>query len=132
MDEIKQIIIMRKDLNMRKGKIAAQACHASLAIFFKRMYRPLEDYKPNTYSIDMTPEMVEWKEGIFKKIVVYVNSEEELLEVYENANKAGLPTSIIKDKGHTEFHGVETTTCIAIGPARKSELDKITGHLPLY
>lgn len=136
MDEVKQVIVVRKDLNMRKGKIAAQACHASLAVFFENMHHPMyvdeDEYPYYQYIIDLTPEMHEWKQGIFKKICVYVNSEEELLDVIQAAEDAGLPCSLITDQGHTEFHGVPTITCGAVGPARSSALDSITGHLPLY
>jgi PTH2 family peptidyl-tRNA hydrolase len=142
--DTKQVIVMRKDLNMRKGKIAAQAAHASLAVFFERMNHPYfideeeaaqsEYYdKPcYQYIADLTPAMHHWKENSFTKVCVYVNSEEELREVLENAEKAGLPTSLITDNGTTEFGGVKTVTCGAIGPAKVEDIDPITGHLPLY
>ena len=146
LDEVRQVIVVRKDLNMRKGKIGAQCAHASLAVFFERMHHPyhIDELEANgsehyskigecyQYIIDLSPEMHEWKEGIFKKIVVYVTSEEELLAVYDKARSLSLPCSLIQDQGHTEFHGVPTYTTCAIGPARKSILDVVTGELPLY
>ena len=128
-DKIQQVLVVRADLKMRKGKCAAQCSHASMGIFFKLMER-VEG--TNDFHLTMTPEMVAWKEGIFTKICVYVNSEEELLKVYKQAEEDGLPCILITDRGLTEFHGVPTNTCVAIGPARKSKLDPITGHLPLY
>lgn len=135
-DKIQQVIVVRADLKMRKGKIAAQSSHSSMAIFFKLMERYVDpvtrEAAPNTFCLTMTDDMVAWKEGSFTKICVYVNSEEELMDVYGQAEAAGLPCALITDNGLTEFHGVKTRTCIAIGPAKKSDLDPITGHLPLY
>lgn len=128
-DPIRQMLIVRKDLRVRRGKEISQNCHASLGIFFRRMERIGDT---NEYRIVMTDDMVAWKEGIFTKICVSVNSEAELLEVYAKAEAAGLPCILIEDRGLTEFHGVLTRTCVAIGPAKKSELDPITGNLPLY
>ena len=131
---IKQVIVVRKDLNMRKGKIAAQSCHASLKIFFDRMERYYNslDMETDTFMCHMTPDMVEWKEGAFTKICLYVNSEEELLDIVRLSKQAGLPTALITDSGKTEFNGVPTNTCCAIGPAMASKIDVITGELNLY
>jgi len=139
MSEVKQVIVIRKDLNMRKGKIAAQAAHASMAVLLDRMgvkyyYHRLEDdtaygHEDWILSVDRDSPMWEWLNGPFTKIVVYVDSEEELLNVYDKA--AGLPRSLIRDKGFTEFHGVLTYTAVAIGPHYSEDVDKITGDLPL-
>jgi PTH2 family peptidyl-tRNA hydrolase len=128
-DPVRQVLVMRKDLKVRRGKEISQACHGAVGIFFRRMERVGET---NEYRIVMTDDMVAWKEGIFAKICLQVNSEAELLEVYAKAEAAGLPCILIEDRGLTEFHGELTRTCVAIGPARKSVLDPITGDLPLY
>ena len=114
--DYKQIIVMRKDLGMRKGKMIAQGAHASMAAYLK-----------DPQSLDV----LNWLAGSFAKIAVSVDSEEELLEVYKNAKEAGIITSLITDSGVTEFGGVPTNTCIAVGPAHKNKLEKITGHLKL-
>ena len=124
---VKQVIVVRKDLNMRKGKIGAQSAHASMKVFFD-----IAKVKNNVMEVPLNDEMLEWFNGIFTKIVVYVESEEELLSVYDEAKKAGLPCSLIKDNGLTEFNGVHTYTCVGIGPAEASKIDAITGHLRLY
>ena len=136
---VKQVIVMRKDLKMRKGKIAAQAAHASLKIFFDRMSQVYwgDRESPNSdeeydWVSELTPEMEEWKEGAFTKICLYVNSEEELLEIVRLSKQAGIPTALITDSGRTEFNGVPTNTCCAIGPDFASKIDVITGELPLY
>lgn len=113
---MKQIIVMRKDLNMRTGKMCSQAAHASMKV--------VVDYPDHFY-------VKEWLRGKFTKVAVYVNSEEELFEIMNKAKEAGLITALITDAGRTEFNGVHTNTCIAVGPATREELFPITGHLKL-
>lgn len=143
---IKQVIVMRKDLKMRKGKIAAQAAHASMGAILKMMTvqrDTLEEYQDDNTPVVMewttrtlhlpTEHLVnQWLDGSFTKICVTVNSEEELDEIYAMAEEASLPRCKIIDSGKTEFNGVATKTCCAIGPYRDVEIDKITGELPLY
>lgn len=119
---------MRKDLNMRKGKMVAQGAHASMkAILSKAESRAFE------LSIDLPPKSAikNWIENGYTKICVSVDSEKELLEIYNEAKKAGLMCGLITDAGLTEFNGVPTKTCCAIGPEWSNEIDKITGHLKL-
>ena len=137
---------MRKDLKMRKGKISAQAGHACMKIFFDLMQQLYQDDGSmasfgignkcipveGNFEIQMTPEMAHWKNGAFIKICVYVNSDEELLDIVSQAEEAGLPVALITDSGQTEFNGVPTNTCCAIGPDLVEKIDKITGDLPLY
>lgn len=116
MNKLQQVIVMRKDLNMRKGKMIAQACHAST----KAILENLSDSRVET-----------WLSQAFTKICVSVDSEEELLSVYENAKSFNMICALIEDSGLTEFNGVPTLTCCAIGPATKEELQDITGDLKL-
>lgn len=117
--ESKQVIVIRKDLNMRKGKMISQGAHASLKVILDNNHR-LND-----------PPVKEWLEGTFTKICVFVNSEEELLDVYDKASVVSIPCSLIQDAGFTEFHGIPTYTCCAIGPWTSEEIDTITGNLKL-
>jgi PTH2 family peptidyl-tRNA hydrolase len=128
----KQVIVMRKDLNMRKGKIAAQAAHASLGIF-SRVFQCERDPYDGIYSVTFTIEeyVKQWLNSSFAKICVGCDSEDELLELYSQAQIAKLPCILITDNGATEFNNVPTNTCIAIGPWKASEIDRITGHLKL-
>lgn len=122
MSDAKQIIVMRKDLNMRKGKMIAQGAHASLGIFTRIL---------KTVNPDETPDAITyWLETSFAKVCVYVKSEEELLEIYNKVPKE-IPKILITDSGKTEFNNVPTHTCIAIGPWWSDEINKITGELPL-
>lgn len=124
----KQVIVMRKDLGMRKGKMIAQGAHASLKVFLDR--GAASDDR-TTYSFALTPAMALWLGGRFTKVCVYVTSEAALDDVVARARAAGVPVALIVDGGHTEFHGVPTKTCCAVGPAWADEVDAITGELPL-
>ena len=129
---VKQVIILRKDLNMRKGKMVAQGAHASMAVLLNEGSTQQPDGTADSfYIIKMDTDMEEWIEGSFAKICVSVDSEAELLLMYSKAGNAGLPCSLIKDRGFTEFNGKETFTAVAIGPAQAEEIDKITGDLKL-
>jgi PTH2 family peptidyl-tRNA hydrolase len=124
--DTKQVIVIRKDLKMRKGKIAAQAAHASMAFITKRWKK-----NKGVYKFIPTEEIEHWFSNSFAKICVYVESEKDLHKIYQLAIEANIPSSLIKDSGRTEFHGIPTYTCCAIGPAEVSKIDKITGALPL-
>lgn len=123
----KQVIVVRKDLNMRKGKIGAQAAHASLSAVLS-----MGTKTKDSVVLKLTEAAKEWLSSGSKKICVYVNSEEELLAVYEKARATGATCSLITDRGDTEFRGVPTKTCCAIGPGFSSDIDQVTGSLPLY
>jgi PTH2 family peptidyl-tRNA hydrolase len=132
----KQIIVMRKDLNMRKGKMIAQGAHASLAAILNQGHYIVGNDRINgevttEFKLSVDSRMKDWLMGNFKKVCVYVNSEEELLALYEKAKAAGIITSLITDSGLTEFHGVPTNTCIAVGPDFEDKINEITGDLPL-
>jgi len=130
MGNVKQVIIMRKDLNMRKGKMIAQGSHASLGVILNMMKKKQFFYDTVlSLHINKDTPIEKWMNGSFTKISLSVNSEEELMEIYEKAKD--LPRILIEDKGLTEFNGVVTKTCIAIGPALSSDIDKITGNLKL-
>lgn len=122
----KQVIVIRKDLNMRKGKMVAQGAHASMAAILS--IAVLSDTGLN---IPNDPRIQDWLRGKFTKVCVSVNSENELLALHEQAKVAGLLTALIQDSGLTEFGGVATYTAVAIGPDLKSTVDSITGNLPL-
>lgn len=124
----KQVIVMRKDLNMRKGKMIAQGAHASLRVI---LLAGRADAEGMTYSIAMTEPMAAWLTGRFTKVCVSVDSEAALDDVVARAEAAGVPVALITDAGATEFHGVPTKTCCAIGPAWLEDVDAITGGLSL-
>lgn len=118
--EIKQVICIRNDLNMRKGKMCAQAAHAAI------------QFLVNPVLYDQSPSRIEmnWLVQGMTKICVRVDSEEELLDIFNKARDAKLEVHLITDAGLTEFKE-PTKTCLAIGPDRAQEIDKITGELKL-
>lgn len=135
--EPKQVIIWRKDLQVRKGKMMAQAAHSTLKLFLDLSHRGViyDDTKGEldkyTFYYKKDSAWDKWLNGRFTKIVVSCDSEQELDELYQKAKDKNLPCSMIVDAGLTEFNGVPTKTCIAIGPAFPDEIDEITKHLKL-
>jgi peptidyl-tRNA hydrolase, PTH2 family len=123
----KQVIVMRKDLNMRKGKMIAQGAHASLKVLLDA--GALGD--DGTFTLATWPSLAAWLGGRFTKVCVSVDSEAALDAIVERARAANVPCALVVDSGATEFHGVPTKTCCAVGPAWTDEVDAITGALPL-
>lgn len=110
--ELKQVIVVRKDLKLGKGKLASQVAHASISAAEKSKWKR------------------EWLKGLQKKSVLKCRDLNELMEIYENAKNVGLPAEIIQDAGRTHIPA-GTVTCVGIGPAPEDEIDKITGKLKL-
>lgn len=134
MEDIKQIIVIRKDLNMRKGKMIAQGAHASNMFLFD-CFLALEDYEPILRSIQryeiMNKLLNQWIANGYKKIVLSCNSEEELESIVQATLDSAILAYRVFDSGLTEFHGVKTFTCASLGPANSDKLDPITKNLKL-
>lgn len=125
----KQVIVIRTDLNMRKGKMIAQGSHGVLGAILSISKI---DHENKCITIPMNENLKGWLyDGLFTKICVRVDSENELLDVYNKAKNAGLMHCLIEDAGKTEFHGNKTYTVVVVGPAEEEEVNKITGHLKL-
>ncbi len=129
MADIKQVLVVRNDLGMRKGKIGSQCAHASMKVFFDRG-QFLHDW-PDEFDITCTQDMKDWINGDFTKVVLKVESPEEFFDIYNKAVDAELPCAYIVDNGTTVFDGVKTPTVLAIGPAKSELIDVITSHLKL-
>jgi len=123
---IKQVIVMRHDLKMRRGKQIAQGAHASMSFLTRKLQS-----KASICMDDFSPNQQTWIMGSFAKICVRCNSEEELMAIHNKAIEMGLEVQLITDSGRTEFHGQPTRTCLAIGPDEASKIDHVTGHLEL-
>jgi PTH2 family peptidyl-tRNA hydrolase len=127
---VKQVIVMRTDLGMNKGKMIAQGAHAAMDVLLHYFHlTPLGG--AHQEPIGHWGALTAWLEGTYTKVCVRVGSEDELLDLFYAADRNGLPCALITDSGKTVFHGVPTNTCIAIGPADADEIDKITGKLKL-
>lgn len=130
--DYKQVIVLRKDLQMRKGKMVAQGAHASMAVFTRG---PGTRFVAGPQGLEMRvlldDSAAAWLTGRFRKICVSADSEAELLSLHQRALDAGLPCALIQDSGITEFGGVPTYTALAIGPGPNERIDPLTGGLKL-
>ena len=115
MQRIKQVMVMREDLGMSPGKLAAQTAHASLA----------------AYEVADKDHIDAWRRAGTTKVVLGIYGEYHLMNLYKKAVSHYLPVSIICDEGRTEVEP-GTITGIGIGPAPVEEIDEITGLLQLY
>lgn len=115
--EFKQVIAVRTDIKMGKGKLAVQVAHAAVDASSIARSRNRAWYD-------------KWKAGGQAKVAVKAGSLEELYGLKNLAEKLDLPTAIIEDRGLTQLEP-GTTTCLAIGPAPSSLIDKVTGNLKL-
>ncbi|MFB5611654.1 MAG: peptidyl-tRNA hydrolase Pth2 [Nitrosopumilaceae archaeon] len=116
MANIKQVIAVRTDLDMGKGKIAAQVGHACV-LGAENVRKSHPDW------------FEEWWGGQ-EKVVVKVGSMKELEKIKQDAISLDVPWSEVSDAGHTQLPP-GTTTCISLGPAPENLIDKITGDLKL-
>lgn len=131
-DSVKQVLVVRKDLNMRKGKMISQAAHASMLALLQTREngKPLEGTLARDSTIHLDEEAYLWLEGHYTKIAVGVDSETELLGLLAHARTLGLRCALVKDRGQTELVP-NTITALAIGPGLSEKVDLVTGHLKL-
>ena len=112
--EYKQVIIVRSDLKLPKGKLSAQVAHASVEAVLKANGSVVSS----------------WRSQGMKKVVLKILDKDSLFRIIQQAKDFGLPTSIITDAGKTVV-APGTVTCGAIGPAKEDEVDGITSDLQL-
>jgi len=112
--EYKQVIVVRDDLRLSRGKLAVQVAHASIM----------------GYEISEKNLREKWRREGQKKVVLKVSDVKELMMIYEKARKAGLATAYVRDAGLTEIPP-GTITAVVIGPEKSEKIDRITGNLPL-
>jgi peptidyl-tRNA hydrolase, PTH2 family len=115
--DFKQVIVVRRDLNMGTGKIAAQVAHAAVMGAEKAKTRKREWFDP-------------WFKGGQPKVVVKVKTIEELIEIRKRAEELSLPVVQVQDSGLTQIPS-GTITCIGIGPAPSQLVDNVTNKLKL-
>lgn len=132
---IKQIIVARRDLNMPPGKLAAQVAHASMGAVFRFSDIKYDSNADKIQSINLSlyRNIDIWlNEDSFTKIVLGVNSEQELQELFDLLTQKGLHPVLITDNGKTVFNGVPTVTCFGLPPYESFFVDQYTGHLKLF
>lgn len=108
----KQVIIVRQDLKLPKGKMSAQVAHASLEAALKSDKKILE----------------EWRKNGAKKVILKVSDLDELLELKKLADELKLKNALIRDSGKTVLEP-GTITCLGIGPDDEKKIDKVSGKL---
>ena len=108
------MIVLRNDLGMSIGKKCVQSCHACLG-----------SYKNTKKSI-----IKKWETEGQKKVVLEVNSKEELFKLFKKAQKEKIPCFLVEDAGLTELEP-GTATALGVGPDKEEKIDKITGNLKL-
>jgi PTH2 family peptidyl-tRNA hydrolase len=115
--DYKQVLVIRTDLKMSRGKIGVQAAHAAVSAA-----EEARRHHPSWWR--------KWFNEGQKKVAVKVASKEELLAIREKAVKLGLPCIAIRDRGLTEIKP-GTLTALGIGPGPNADVDKVTSDLPL-
>ena len=115
--EYKLVIVTRDDIDISGGKLAAQVAHAAVTCAIEAKAR-----KPKWFAA--------WYREGQRKVVLRAKDLEHLRDLSAKARKLGLPQALITDAGYTELPP-NTTTCLGIGPAPETEVDRVTGSLPL-
>ena len=136
----KQMIVMRRDLKMRKGKIAAQAGHACVEATLMALaregrldqIRATQDWVYVDHAEQDRSPLTDWFDAGVAKVCVDVDGEEALLDLAARGRQEGFAVALIRDAGMTEFHGKATFTCLAFEPLPAEKIDPLTGDLPLY
>ncbi|XP_061754199.1 peptidyl-tRNA hydrolase 2, mitochondrial [Nerophis ophidion] len=116
--EFKMILVVRNDLKMGKGKVAAQCAHAAVAA-----YKQVQRRNPDL--------LKQWEYCGQPKVVVKSPDEDTLIHLLGHANEVGLPVSLIQDAGRTQI-APGSRTVLGIGPGPADLIDKVTGDLKLY
>ncbi|SPO05781.1 related to PTH2 - Aminoacyl-tRNA hydrolase [Cephalotrichum gorgonifer] len=124
-EECKLVLVVRTDLGMTKGKIAAQAGHATLACF-KELSRAAQR-NPNSAEARI---LRRWERRGQKKVAVQIKSEDELTELMGIARSLGVTAEVIADAGRTQIDP-GSLTVLGVGPAPESLINQVTGHLKL-
>ncbi|KAG7483775.1 hypothetical protein MATL_G00041900 [Megalops atlanticus] len=116
--EFKMTLVVRNDLKMGKGKVAAQCSHAAVSA-----YKQVQRRNPDL--------LKQWEYCGQPKVVVKAPDEESMIELLTHAKELGLPVSLIQDAGRTQI-APGSRTVLGVGPGPVDLVDKVTGHLKLY
>ena len=124
---VKQVLVIRRDLKMRRGKEIAQGAHASMGFLTTRILRTLDSCNsPYAYMHDHERY---WIKNGHRKIGCKVDTLEDIMEIKRLCDEAKIECHVVEDHGITEFHGVQTVTAVAIGPDYDELIDPITAAI---
>lgn len=112
--DYKQVILVREDLKLTRGKMSAQASHASVGSVLK----------------SHKDDIKKWQDYGMKKVILKVKDLAELYSYKQKCEDAGLVCMLITDAGHTHLEP-NTVTCLGVGPDKVEKIDKVTGKLAL-
>lgn len=132
--QVKQVIVIRRDLRMRRGKEVAQGAHASMAWLAERVSagHDMSLTSNGARYILLSQAEMAWLDGAFTKVTCQVAGLEELEALHQRALGLNIMARLITDAGRTEFGGVPTVTALAVGPDWSDVVDQVTGGLSLY
>lgn len=137
MRSTKQVIVVRKFKNLRTGKYCSQVAHASMAFLTRGGY--VGKFHNNDFRVYQklilekhTDEISHWLQNSFKKVVCYVETEQEIKDLFSIAQERKMLCNLVIDNGATEFNGEQTITAVAIGPSWENRFEGLTDHLPLF
>ncbi|KAJ1983074.1 hypothetical protein H4R34_001496 [Dimargaris verticillata] len=116
--DMKLTLVIRKDLGMTKGKVAAQCCHATLGC-----YKRAQRHHPRALKV--------WEWSGQAKVTLRCDDEAEMLALQQAAAAQGLTTYCVQDAGRTQI-AAGSRTVLGIGPGPVNAIDQVTGHLKLY
>lgn len=119
-EKLKQVIVVREDLKMSKGKLAVQVAHASVSAVMECILKGGEWER----------WLWTWYKTGQKKVALKVKDLDSMLRAFRKAIESGLPAFLVEDAGLTELEP-GTLTCVGIGPAPEDRIDEITRSLPL-
>jgi peptidyl-tRNA hydrolase, PTH2 family len=129
--KLKQVLVVRRDLKMSKGKLAGQAGHAFSGFLRQYVHRLTLGWAVGNDDPNLTEAQIEYCcSPLHRKVVVATENLESLLEIHQMALARSIYSYLVTDAGLTQFDG-PTQTCCAIGPETDEVLEGLTGHLPL-
>lgn len=141
-EEIKMVLVVRKDLKMGAGKVAAQCAHAAVASvemlssLREKSHEGIECCGSASESRSSSSSLWHdwfclWRYSGYSKVVLQCPGENDLITIARKSKEASLPFYVVRDAGRTQV-AAGSKTVLAVGPAPKSVVDSITGHLKLY
>jgi len=130
MIRIKQVIVVRGDLDMKPGKLAAQVAHASMTFLSDKIRQAMAE-SSNSVQLEFSEAEMIWLRDKFTKIILQAENEDQMREISQQAKESGLHVVEIVDDGTTVFNGQSTLTCLGIGPDNAEKIDAVTGKLKL-
>lgn len=129
--DYKQVLVVRSDLNMQRGKEDSQVAHAAMSFLTKACtIGPPDEADMCLFTTKVPASTVPWLENAFTKITLAATSEQQLLDIKAACDAADLLNHLVTDNGYTnagQGRGVQTITALGIGPAHRDLIDQITG-----